>query len=57
MNSHYFSTALAKMVTVDPQRTAQIREVLAQTLSPDAATRRAVGFVRGVNMFACLIVE
>jgi hypothetical protein len=45
------------MVTVDPQRTAQIREVLAQTLSPDAATRRAVGFVRGVNMFACLIVE
>lgn len=31
--------------TVDPQRTAQIREVLAQTLSPDAATRRTVSFV------------
>jgi len=35
----------SKMTTVDPQRTAQIREVLAQTLSPDAATRRTVSFV------------
>ena len=35
----------SKMTTVDPQRTAQIREVLAQTLSPDAATRRTVSFI------------
>ena len=37
--------------TVDPQRTAQIREVLAQTLSPDAATRRTVSFCRPQHIY------